>query len=356
MVKCSLSAVLYLAICCITLLSCAPLTLAEDLAEESVKGMSEAPEEDEESPLEIYFRLKRLREKEQVVLPPYVAVLPFVDESGFRKDIWDLGWEMARLLSQEAAGSAKWHVVPYDVVDELLGNRRVLSMEELVELGQQVEADILFLGTIDDYDLKRLSVGDPMLGGYKSYIGVAKMRLGAMRVQDQNDLGMVSSEQEASDRDLGLDLLGKPRDQDVKFAELRNIEFASIDFRESLLGKATLAALEEVISGMESLFEPEDLKLDGQMPEVLSVYGEDVYINIGSENGLRVGYRFAVFPGFGRVEEGGSEARRRLGIVEVREIIGARLSSVRILDGVGQIRAGDRLSALVQESEPVQPE
>lgn len=338
------------------LYSCAPLTLPEDLLQEARIEGQEVADEEKESALEVYIRLKRLREREQAVLPPYVAVLPFVDESGFRKDIWDLGWEMARLLSGEAAGSAKWHVVPYEAVDELLGKRRVLSMEELVELGEQVEADMLFLGTIDDYDMKRLSVGDPMLGGYKSYIGVAKMRLGALRVQDQHDIGMVSSEQEASDRDLGLDLLGKPRDQDLKFAELRNIEFASVDFRESLLGKATLAALEEMISGMEALFEPEDLKLDGQMPEVLSVYGDDVYINIGSENGLRIGYRFAVFPGFGRVEEGGAEARRRLGVVEVREIIGARLSSVRILDGMGQIRAGDRLSALVQESEAVRTE
>ena len=338
------------------LTSCAPLTLPEDLSQEARIEGQEVAEEEKESALEVYFRLKRLREREQAVLPPYVAVLPFVDESGFRKDIWDLGWEMARLLSGEAAGSAKWHVVPYEAVDELLGKRRVLSMEELVELGEQVEADMLFLGTIDDYDMKRLSVGDPMLGGYKSYIGVAKMRLGALRVQDQYDMGMVSSEQEASDRDLGLDLLGKPREQDHKFAELRNVEFASVDFRESLLGKATLAGLEEMISGMEALFEPEDLKLDGQMPEVLSVYGDDVYINIGSENGLRIGYRFAVFPGFGRVEEGGAEARRRLGVVEVREIIGARLSSVRILDGIGQIRAGDRLSALVQESEAVPTE
>ena len=32
-----------------------------------------------------------------------------------------------------------------------------------------------------------------------------------------------------------------------------------------------------MISGMEALFEPEDLKLDGQMPEVLSVCGDDVH-------------------------------------------------------------------------------
>ena len=72
---------------------------------------------------------------------------------------------MARLLSGEAAGKAKWHVVPCEAIDELLGKRRVLSMEELVELGEQVEADMLFLGTIDDYDLKDFLSEIRSLGG-----------------------------------------------------------------------------------------------------------------------------------------------------------------------------------------------
>lgn len=329
---------------------CAPLTLPEEMSEGGESGLAAGEVVEQISHFEVYLQAKRAREAKADVAPQYVAVLPFIDESGFRRDIWDLGWEMARMLSQEAVASAQWRVVPYEAVDELLGKRRVLSMEALLELGGQLEADILFLGTIDDYDMKRLSVGDPMLGGYKSYVGVAVMRVGALRVVDGKDLGMVLSEREASDRDLGLDLLGKPRDQDVQFADLRTMEFGSADFRESLLGQATLAAMEEIISGMESLFEPDDLKLDGHMPEVLSVYGEDVYINIGSENGLHIGYRFSVFPGFGRVDEGDPEALVRLGVVEVKEVIGNRLSSVRIIEGGEAIRAGDRLSAYRQEA------
>lgn len=330
--------------------SCAPLTLPEEMTQagESALAVGEAVEQ--VSHLEVFLQAKRARDEEADVAPKYVAVLPFIDESGFRKDIWDLGWEMARMLSQEAVASAQWRVVPYEAVDELMGKRRVLSMEALLELGRQLEADILFLGTIDDYDMRRLSVGDPMLGGYKSYVGAAAMRVGALRVVDGTDLGMVVSERETSDRDLGLDLLGKPRDQDVQFADLRTMEFGSTRFRESLLGQATLAAMEEIISGMESLFEPEDLKLDGHMPEVLSVYGEDVYINIGSENGLHVGYRFSVFPGFGRVAKDDPQALVRLGVVEVKEVIGNRLSSVRIIEGGQAIRAGDRLSAYRQEA------
>jgi hypothetical protein len=297
--------------------------------------------------LEQHLRAKHAQAAMLSVQPPYVAVLPFVDESGFREDIWDLGWEMAKLLSGEAEAVGEWSVVPYAAVDEVLGLRRTLKMEELLEVGRTLEADILFLGTIDDYDMKRLSIGDPLLGGYKSYVSVADMRVGALRVIEQRDLGMVSTSQQLSDRDLGLDLFGKPRERDIEFAELRNLEFGSEPFRESLLGQATMLAMAEVLSGLEALFQPEELKLDGRMAEVLSVSGEDIYVNIGSENGLRVGYRFAVYPGLSRADG----ASGRIGVIEVQEVIGARLSSVRVLEGAGRIRAGDRLSSLAAESE-----
>jgi len=101
------------------------------------------------------------------------------------------------------------------------------------------------------------------------------------------------------------------------------------------------------LSGLEALFQPEELKLDGRMAEVLSVSGEDVYVNIGSENGLRAGYRFAIYPGLSRADG----ASGRIGVIEVQEVIGARLSSVRVLEGAGRIRAGDRLSSLATETE-----
>ena len=103
-----------------------------------------------------------------------------------------------------------------------------------------------------------------------------------------------------------------------------------------------MVAMAEVVSGLEALFQPDELNLDGHMAEVLSANGEEIYINIGGENGLRVGYRFAVHPGLKRtdVEPG------QIGVIEVREVIGARLSSVRVLQGAEYIRAGDRLKSL----------
>jgi len=336
-------------LCCLVGVAsgCAPLTLAEVQSDPSAVTQNAADSLQQVNHLENHLRLKHALDKMPQAQPRYVAVLPFVDESGFRKGVWDLSWEMAKLLSDEAEAVDEWKVVPYAAVDEVLGRRRTLKMEEVLAVGRTLEADVLFLGTIDNYDMKRLSVGDPLLGGYKSYVGAAAMRVGALRMADQSDMGMVTTDQELSDRDLGLDLFGKPREQDVEFAELKNLEFGSEAFREALLGQATMVAMAEILSGLEALFQPDELNLDGSMAEILSVYGEDIYINVGSENGLRVGYRFGIHPGIKR-EDGASGL---IGILEVKEVIGARLSSVRVLEGAELIQAGDRLKSLEQETE-----
>lgn len=337
--------------CCMLLLfaagACAPL--AQPTLDSGLQGdgQSAADTVQKIDYLAEHLHAKQVLAEQPIAQPIYVAVLPFVDDSGFREGYWDLRWEMAKLLSSEAEAVTEWRVVPYAAVDQVLGLRRTMKVEEILEVGRTLGADVLFLGTIDNYDMRRLTVGDPLLGGYKSYVGVVDMRVGALRVEGQRDLGMVTTEQELSDRDLGLDLFGKPRKQDVEFAELREFEFGSEPFRKSLLGRATMVAMTEVLSGLEALFQPEELNLDGHMAEVLSVNGEDVYINIGSENGLRVGYRFAVHSGLKRtdVEPG------PLGVIEVREVIGARLSSVRILEGAAFIRAGDRLKSLRKDTD-----
>ena len=48
----------------------------------------------------------------------------------------------------------------------------------------------------------------------------------------------------------------------------------------------------------------------------------------------------------GRVQEQGADAQTPIGVIEVRQIVGARLSSVRVLEGLESMQAGDRLKAL----------
>lgn len=302
----------------------------------------------EEGPrfLDLYLQSKRQASESNAAILPFVAVLAFDDESGFREDVWDLEPEMTRLVSAEMAAFPDWRVVPNEVVREVVEETGKLGLEQAVEYGRLMEADIVLLGNIYDYNMGRFSVGDPLLGGYKSYSGIAKMELTAVRVEDGNRLGVVEAERELIDRDLGLDLLGKPREQDVQFTGLKEVIFGSESFRQTVLGKATLETIDELLQKLTELVHPRQLKLGGQSPEILSAYGTDVYINLGSENGVRGGYRFQVLPGLQRVRQEGADPLVRVGVIEVKEVIGARLSSVRILDGEETIRAGDRLELL----------
>jgi hypothetical protein len=298
------------------------------------------------SRLERYLEWKRTVPDSGVAMRPFVAVMPFKDRSGFRKDIWALESEMARLLSAEMAASAEWRVVPYEVVDEVIAANQQPDLSQAVEFGRAMGADIVLRGTILDYNLGRLSVGDPLLGGYKSYRAVAKLQLQAVRVDDQSDIGTVDAERELVDRDLGLDLLGKPRKQDLEFTGLKDTPFNSEAFRRSVLGQATLETVQALLEKFAGLLHPQSLNLGSEPAEVLSVHGAEVYINLGSENGLRVGYRFTVFPGSRRVQEEGMRPEQQIGVVEVQTVIGARLSSVRVLEDTGKVMVGDRLQLM----------
>lgn len=328
--------------------SCAPLTPPE-ISSSAPGGEGDKEEEEISSALDRYLHFRRLSADPTAATRPYIAVLPFVDKSGFRKGVWDLEWEMARLLSGEMAAFPEWQVVPHKAVNEVAGKSGKPDLTAAIEFGRALEADIVLLGIIQDYNLERLSVGDPMLGGYKSYSGIAKLELRAVRVDDQSEVGMVEAERELVDRDLGLDLLGKPRDQDLQFAGLQQVAFGGEEFRSTVLGQATIEAIDELLQKLVQQVRPQALNLGGQPAELLSVYGTDVYINIGSENRLRVGYRFEVLPGSQRVRQEGVDPLLRIGVVEVQEIIGARLSSVRVLEGENSIRAGDRLRLMVPE-------
>ena len=327
---------------------CAPLTQPEGIesgkANSSQEGLEETP-----SLLSEYLRQRQSSADSIGVMQPYIAVFSFVDKSGFRKDIWDLEPEMARLVSLEMEIFPDWRVVPFEVVQEVVGDAGKLKPDRAVEFGRMMEADLVALGTIHDYNMGRFSVGDPLLGGYKSYTGIARLQLQVLRVEDGSATGTVEAVRELTDRDLGLDLLGKPREQDLKFTGLKDTPFGSQAFRETVLGQATLETVSELLQKLTGLVRPRALNMGGKVAEVLSVYGGDVYINVGSENGLRAGYRFEVLPGTQRVREEGVDPRQHIGVVEVVEVIGARLSSVRFLDGGEAIRAGDRLEPLERE-------
>ena len=275
--------------------------------------------------------------------PDFVAVVPFVDESGFREGVWNVEYELANMLSAELVAVRNWKIVPFDAVAELALEWGFASHEQALAIGRKLGADFVIVGLLQDYDMRRLSVGDPLVGGYKSYSAVAQMRVEIARVDDGSAIGQAETLRDLTDRDVGLDLLGKPREQDLQFAGLKEVEFGSEAFGQTLLGQATIEAIGELVHKVVAAFEPEGLVFEGDAPEVIAVYSEDLYANIGSEHGIRPRLRFFVYPGNERIKAEGLAPEESVALVEVVEIISTRLASLRVIRATGEIKAGDRL-------------
>jgi len=325
--------------------SCAPLTTpgGEDGAWQGEESAVVPP-----SALQNYLEVRHAYVKG--VRPDFIAVMPFADESGFREGIWNVEYELGNMLSSELGVINGWQVVPFDAVAELAMEFGDLSEVQALEIGRKLEADLVLMGLLQDYDMRRLSVGDPLVGGYKSYTALAQMEVRLLH-SDGSEIGIAETLRELTDRDLGLDLLGKPREQDLQFSGLKEIEFGSDPFRQTLLGRVTVEAMEELVQKVASLSKPGNIELDDLKPEIISVYGDDIYANLGSEHGIRPRFRFVVYPSTDRIQLEGLDPRETVALVEVLEIIGVRLSSLRVLNETGTIKPGDRLKLVDIEGE-----
>ena len=318
--------------------SCAPLTSPAGGPDEWQKSEPPPPPP---SALEQYLEMRQRYGSGP--RPDFVAVVPFVDESGFREGVWNVEYELANMLSAELVAVRNWKIVPFDAVAELAMEWGFTSHEQALAIGRELGADFVIIGLLQDYDMRRLSVGDPLVGGYKSYSAVAQMRIEIARVDDGSAIGQAETQRNLTDRDVGLDLLGKPREQDLQFASLKELEFGSEEFRQTLLGQATVEAVGELVQKVAAAFEPEGLVFEGDAPEVIAVYSEDIYANIGSAHGIRPRLRFFVYPGNDRIKAEGLDPEESVALVEVAEIISTRLASLRVLRTTGEIKAGDRL-------------
>lgn len=335
-------ALLFLVSCAV---SCAPLTKP---VPEPDPAATE-PEEAQESPLDRYLQSRPAEEAGARSNKPWIAVLPMKDVSDFREGVWDIENEFPALLTEELGSQDSWRAVPYDAVQQVAGAARdYWPDEELIRIASQLRADILLRGTVLDYNMERLHIGDPLVAGYKSFSGLAELELTALRGADLSTIGRLYSKKETTDRDLGLDLFGKPRERDYQYVNLDKMDFGSDEFRATPIGEATVQAFVDIADKLSELVLPGNIRLGSDPAEILSVFEEEIFINLGSENAVHRGYRFEVFPGPERAIEEGLDTLVSVALVEVADVVGARVSRV-VMIGSGDIASGDRLKFVQTE-------
>lgn len=273
---------------------------------------------------------------------PWVALVPIHEDSGFRRGVFDLPFDLPRMLAPMLAARDVCRVVPPAAVETAVTGRDHRWVEEhLQALADTLQADYLVTGTLHVYRFERLHVGDPMLAGYKSYGGTVEMSAALHGTSPLGAVGSVKIRKESKDRGLGLDLLGKPRKGDEQFINLDRMTFGGDEFRATALGEATVLTLQQLALELDRMLEPRELSDVEDEPRILSVFGDEIFINLGHAHGIQKGYRLSVLGG----------PRADVPVVEVHDVISDNVSRVVALRGADRIAPGQTLELIGAEAD-----
>ena len=275
------------------------------------------------------------------VYRPWVALVPTHDDSGFRRGVFDLNVGLPRMLAPLLAELDACRVVPQAAVEEAVSRRDHRWIKSHLQgLADTLQADFVVSSTLYTYKYERVHVGDPLIAGYKSYAGTVELAMELHSTRPLVSIGSIKAHEESRSRGLGLDLLGKPREGDRQFANLEQMTFGSEEFRATALGEATVLTLQQLAADLAGLLRPRELSDVEDEPRILSVFGEEVFINLGHAHGIQKGYRFTVSGG----------TRTDVPVVEVCDVISDTVSRVTVLRGADEIAPGQRLELISGET------
>ncbi|MEE2657860.1 MAG: hypothetical protein VX733_05095 [Candidatus Latescibacterota bacterium] len=281
--------------------------------------------------------------------PLRLALLDFEDLAGFQGE-WTLAQNVPELLGRYLDGEDVFDVIPRGRVVEAQASSDVanlLGRHRAVAVGRQLEADIVIHGVVETFGMRRTSAGDPNLAGYKSYrsvVGLSEVEV--IRVATGQLIGTVEVMRDSTERPLGLDLFGRPRRQDREFRELFTLKFGSERFFELPLGTVTDAAFTDLQRDIATLLgDRPPIDLSSGKAVVLAVDEDEVYLGIGVDDNVEYG---DLLPLFGddpaRVDD-------RIGLVQVREVIGPHLCKAEIVEGSELVEAGSRIGQRISRGE-----
>ena len=140
-----------------------------------------------------------------------------------------------------------------------------------------------------------------------------------------------------------------------EYLMLGEVEWGSEEFHQTLLGQATGTGLQKLAVALaEKIRPPPELTVsEPKIVDIVDISGSEAYtyINIGVANGVQNGDKFGVWDE-GRelkdTETGtflGHALPRRIGVVQVEQVLTEHLSRVKILEGQEQIQKGYRIRA-----------
>ncbi len=277
--------------------------------------------------------------------------VPFKDLSKY-KGPWEIQVELPRSLSDTLRSNSLFRIIPIDSVLARLQGKEFkgrIAPEKALQWGRELNADYVILGEIEDLSMKRFRATVP-IGGYRSYQGIANITLKPFKVIDGRPTNEVKGEGETDEKKYGVTNPAAYVKFEKEYLLLGEVKWGSEEFHQTLLGQAAGSCLQKLATGLAELISPPS-ELTVSKPKIIDIDGARAYINIGVVEGVQNGYKFGVWDN-GReltdTETGiflGRALPRRIGVVQVKQVLGDHLSLVTILEGQEQIHKGYSIRA-----------
>ncbi len=327
-----------------------------------------------------------------------VAVLYFADHSGFDSSggclsIWPLSvifgsgqkretWNLSsgfRDMLNEKLSEAGYSIVEPGYVDETL---QEMGEEDPVALIDKLGADMMIVGDVRKFQQHRtrasserradITAGEGTrmfatggVGGfyYSSTVktNIAMYDNSGIKVEN----GEVNSKKNLRDFFMGVGPMmyhrgdSKENKEDpesqkpiVDYNRLDNIKFGSDEFKnKTLFGMATMDVMNQTVAKVEKYLAPaESATAEGKIIYVGTgerLKENEIYINLGAGDGIRVGQRLGVFikgiqltdPDTG--EELGTIAEEKVAAIKVSKVEAEHLSIAEVIEKTGEIERGN---------------
>lgn len=272
-------------------------------------------------------------------LKQLLLFMPFRDESNYKGE-WDIYTEMPRGLTDSLRGSAFFRTIPIDSALVSLKKKELkgkLKPERALAIGRQLGADYVVLGQIDEMSMKRFRATVP-IGGYRQYQGLTIVQLFPYKVIDGEPMGAVAREVTEGSKRYGITNPAAYVPLEKEYFLLGQMEWGTDEFHGTLLGKSVSKCLDILAVGLDSLIQP-PAALKVSEPKVIDLDGSRAYINVGLIDSVQNGNKYGVWdkgrelkdPDTGEVL--GKALPRRVGVIQVEQVLSDHLSLVRILEG-----------------------
>lgn len=273
-----------------------------------------------------------------------VLLLPFKDLSKYRGP-WDICAELPRSLADSLARNP--YIVPTApdsvFIAGLKGKERKghIEWDRALELGRQAGVDLVVMGEIEDLSMKRFRATVP-IGGYRSYQGVVILKLRVLKVVDGRPAGESRQEIINDSKRYGITnpAVNVPLDREYFF--LGETPWGTEDFHKTLVGGAVAQCLGKLSADLANLVQPPSLP-SVSAPKIIDIDGLQVYINIGLADSVQNGDKFGVWDHGRELRDPQTNAvlgfslPRRVGVVQIEQVLNEHLSIGRVLEAQGQI-------------------